>query len=242
MSSGMFGWVVAATVVHFGALVSLSLRAAAEASSPAPTEIDIAPLVEAPPREEPTNTQAAPVAAQPPTVAPKTIAPRPVAKAAAMVVVNDPAKASDDPISFPDDPDGDEPGVGIVAKNGSAKAATAPPAPSATTPPRPVAPPASAAPPAIVNLSRKPSLSEANACKGFFPAAADDDEAVVSLEVSVRASGEVAAVTVVAETPRGQGFGAAARSCLLTRRFMPALDANGQPTPAATPIRVHFAR
>ena len=94
----------------------------------------------------------------------------------------------------------------------------------------------------VLNLSRKPSLDVPDVCKGYFPTAADDDRALVTLRVIVRASGAVQSATVVAEDPSGQGFGAAARTCLLARTFTPGLDEAGHPAMAQTTVNVRFSR
>ncbi len=52
--------------------------------------------------------------------------------------------------------------------------------------------------------SRKPTLSDPNACKGFFPSDAEDDLAQVSLLVVVKPNGQVVSASVVAENPKGQ--------------------------------------
>ena len=59
--------------------------------------------------------------------------------------------------------------------------------------------------------------------------------------VTVRPDGSPQSVKVVSDP--GNGFGRAARTCALGRRYQTGLDRAGQPTTAATPpIRVKFTR
>jgi len=148
-------------------------------------------------------------------------------------------------VSFVTDPNGGEYGSGVVAKGGTAavglSGATLPAAPTASVVAPPPPPKATVEAP-VENLSRKPSLDVPDACKGYFPSSADDDRAVVTLRVTVRANGEVAAAHVVSESPKGQGFGAAARGCLLARKFTPGLDEAGRPALAQATVNVRFSR
>jgi len=52
----------------------------------------------------------------------------------------------------------------------------------------------------------------------------------------------VSKVSVIAETPSAQGFGAAAKSCMLSKRFTPALDRQGRPVSTAVRVNVRFRR
>ena len=98
------------------------------------------------------------------------------------------------------------------------------------------------APPASPNLSRAPSLDEPDACRGFFPAEAGFDSAKVDLVVVVQAGGRVTSATIVRESPAGEGFGAAARACLLSKRFTPGANRAGRAVTASAAVRVHFTR
>jgi len=148
---------------------------------------------------------------------------------------------SADPVSFLSDPNGGAYGSGVVAHGGQAAHGLG----SATIPPPP-------APSKVdgngdgltsaANLSRPPSLDEPDACRGFFPAEAAVDVAKVDLMVVVQAEGKVTRVTIARETPQGEGFGQAARACLLSKRFTPGADRSGRAVAASTAVRVHFTR
>jgi protein TonB len=76
-----------------------------------------------------------------------------------------------------------------------------------------------------------------------FPPEADVaqiDEALVTLEVDVRADGTPAAVRIVKDP--GNGFGREARRYAMTQRFQTALDHDGKPIPSTATIPVHFSR
>jgi protein TonB len=100
-----------------------------------------------------------------------------------------------------------------------------------------------AAPPAP-DKSRPPTLAGSTSWNCPFPAEADAegrDSAVATIIVKVRPDGSPESVSVVNDP--GSGFGRAARSCALTRRYQPGLDRDGNATTASTPpIRVRFSR
>ncbi len=77
-----------------------------------------------------------------------------------------------------------------------------------------------------------------------FPPEADGDSidrADVVIRVTVKPDGSPASVSVVSDP--GHGFGRAARSCALGRRYTAALDRTGAAVTQATPsITVHFTR
>lgn len=106
--------------------------------------------------------------------------------------------------------------------------------------------PLTAAPPPKVapteDLSRNPTLGNPNACKGFFPSDADDDSGQVQVLVTVAPTGQVTTANVLLENPKGQGFGKAARTCLLSTKLSPGLDAEGKPTTKSLPISIKFIR
>lgn len=81
-----------------------------------------------------------------------------------------------------------------------------------------------------------------NICKNYFPADADDDSGLVQVLVNVDAAGKVSTATVLAEDPKGQGFGRQARACLLSSKLNPALDVEGKPISKSMTINVHFTR
>jgi hypothetical protein len=92
------------------------------------------------------------------------------------------------------------------------------------------------------DLSRPPRLNERDPCRGFFPRNTLEDSARATVLVVVTKSGVVSSARVVGETPLGQGFGAAARSCMLSKRFEPALDRAGRAAATSLQVRVRFNR
>ena len=76
-----------------------------------------------------------------------------------------------------------------------------------------------------------------------FPPEADTaqiDEAVVSIEVSVKADGSPGVVRVMSDP--GNGFGRMAYQCALRQHFAPALDVEGNPVPGVIRVPVRFNR
>ncbi|APR79757.1 Ferric siderophore transport system, periplasmic binding protein TonB [Minicystis rosea] len=76
-----------------------------------------------------------------------------------------------------------------------------------------------------------------------FPPEADAeqiDQAVVTVQVTVRPDGSAVSANVVADP--GHGFGRAARVCALARRYNPALDKTGSPILSSAPVNVRFNR
>lgn len=251
-SGRVSGWLVAALVAHAGLAFVLARNAhAAIPAPPPPIEVDLAePPPPPPPKEpdppkpiehEPEAALAAPV--QKPVAH---AAPAP-AKAGAILAARDdvPTSKGEEPVSFVTDPNGGEYGSGVVAKGGTANVGlpgAALPTATATAAPVIAPPPKPSVEAPVANLSRKPSLDVPDACKGWFPSSAEDDHALVTLRVIVRANGSVQSANVVAENPKGQGFGAAARTCLLARTFTPGLDEAGNPAMAQTTVNVRFSR
>ncbi len=247
---------VAGLALHGAFAVALGTQPRAQAAPVAPpTEIDFEPAPEpepvpapAPaPAPEPDSKQPAPAAKPLTAPAPKAAAPA-AAKAGALLTAK--SAAAEEPVSFVTDPDGTTYGSGVVAKAGTAEVgaegAQAGGVPSGTGT-APAAPKVvgSGTGDAIVpasDLSRGPALREPDACKGYFPSSADDDVATVSVTVVIKPNGDVASASVVFESPKGQGFGAAARSCLLGKRFDPGLDVNGKAVTTSTKVTVRFSR
>jgi len=95
---------------------------------------------------------------------------------------------------------------------------------------------------AASDLSQAPRLRRADPCHGFFPKSARDDIASAVVRVVVDTQGVASRVSVVSETPPGQGFGAAARTCMLEQNFLPALDRAGRAAATAVNVNVHFSR
>ena len=76
-----------------------------------------------------------------------------------------------------------------------------------------------------------------------FPPEADAeqiDQAVVTVQVTVRPDGTALSATVTANP--GHGFGRAARTCALARRYTAALDRVGNAVLSSTPVNVRFSR
>jgi hypothetical protein len=215
------------------------------------TEIELAPPPEPPPAEKI-------VSPEPPSDAPAPLrnvtaakpAAAPAAAKAGRVITAAPtpsAPTTDEPVSFASDENGGTFGSGVVAKGGTAAIGVANAKAngvvgSQPTAPAPVANSGGSSLVAAADLSRAPALRDPGACKGFFPSTAEDDVASVSLMIVVQPTGKVSSASVVAETPRGQGFGGAARVCLLANAFTPPLDKAGRAVATSTKVTVRFSR
>ena len=145
-----------------------------------------------------------------------------------------------------DDPHGASYGGGVVAVGGTA-AIGAPGARVTASPGNaPLAPvtarPVGDALTPLADLSRKPRLPGGDPCHGFFPRAAQDDSGDVAVLVTVAKSGRVSQTQLISETPAGQGFGAAARTCLSSQTFVPALDRAGNAAATAIRVNLRFSR
>ena len=225
-----------AFAVHGAPSVLVPLPQVTEIELPPPPEPDkVTPPPEA--KEDPAAQPSKPSAAPPPQAA----------RAGALLTAKDNAPSSkDEPlVDFVTDPNGTSYGSGVVARGGTAdhgeRGATAKGVGNAAAPPA-AASPVGAGLTAAADLSRRASLSEANACAGFYPSEASADSGTVALTLVVRADGVVTSAAVVSESPPGQGFGLAARACLQRKRFEPSLDRAGTAVSAATTIRVRFVR
>jgi protein TonB len=204
---------------------------------PPPPEPDPEPVAEVPQPQAPVPQDTKPTAEPPPPAA---------AKAGQLLASDEPAGA-DDPVAFPSDPNGQEYGSGVVGKGGTADVgglgAKVGGVPGGTGTGVPNPGPVAAAPAvAAADLSRKPALRPGDDCGRVFPSDADDDHAVVTVRVTVDPSGAVKNAAVMEENPRGQGFGAAARSCLRAKTLVPALGRDGKPVEATQVFRVNFDR
>jgi protein TonB len=209
-----------------------------ELLAPTPEEVPPPPPAEAPSPPEP-------VPASTPVV--RAAAPPPAARAAALIT----AKAEqpsdqrpDEPFDFTSDPNGTQYGGGVVAVGGTADFGVrgAAPVRVAAQAPRATTQAFGDAVLPLADLSRRPALGEADPCRGFFPGAASYDSAETSVFVVVSKSGRVTQARVVRETPSGQGFGAAARACMLSKTFTPALDRAGSPAATSLRVNVRFRR
>lgn len=202
-----------------------------------------------PPMPEPEPTPA-PQPAVPHETKPDNTPPPPAAKVGNLLTSTD--DKQDDPnqktYDFVTDPNGDEYGSGNAAKGGTADhgapgaAASGKPGGTGTGGNGPPGPAAAPPGPPPVDKSRAASLTVDNPCKGFFPGDADDDLATVQVLVTVKPDGGVQTVSVVSENPKGQGFGKAARSCMLSAKFNPAFDKTGAPTAITQQFNIRFTR
>jgi hypothetical protein len=162
------------------------------------------------------------------------------AKVGALLTSGETADSAD-PVAFFSDPNGGAYGSGVVARGGQAEHGVGPTVAASAFAPAPGRAHADGVTPAA-NLSRPPSLDEPDACRGFFPTEAAVDTAKVDLVVIVQAGGRVTSVTIARESPEGEEFGQAARTCLLSKRFTPGADRDGRAVSASTAVRVHFTR
>jgi len=227
-SSALFAVVALAAHCAVGSLLARHARAATNEPPAPPTEVEFV----APP--DPPKPVAVPVPEEvrEDRVAVPTTAGRPARAAparAAAVVTAAGAPNDGDPVTFFAD------ASGTAYAQGPSGPATTGAAPTAR-PPTP-----SAAPPKKQQTMTPPRLVETNPCRGFFPTHADDDTATVTMLVEVQPNGRVTTALVVAESPLGQGFGVAARTCMLSRRFVAATE-DGVEVAAKATVNVHFSR
>lgn len=236
------GWLLALLTHAAGAAWMIERPRAASLRTPPPVELEF--IAPPPPAPEPEH-----VPEPPPPEAPAPKAPVNVTRAAPAAAragalhtaaPQTPAAQTDDTLDFTTDPNGTTYGGGVVAVGGTAAfGATGAKADGrVNAPPVHSAVPAGPSLTALADLSRKPGL-RADPCHGFFPAQAIDDSGDVGVLVTVASDGHVLNTTLVSESPRGQGFGAAARNCLQRERLSPALDRAGKP--AATAIRINLS-
>ncbi len=214
-----------------------------------PVDVEfVDPPAPPPPPPEPEPEPEAPKsdAKAEPTSAP---APPAAARAGALhLAKSEPASAAqnDEAVDFTNDPNGASYGGGVVAVGGTAQfgAAGARATPFAGLAPKaPPAPkPAGDTLVPLSDLSRKPALPGSDPCRGFFPSGAQDDVGDVAVLVTVNASGRVTNTQLLSEAPSKQGFGAAARTCLASQHFVPALDRGGNAAATAVRVNLRFSR
>jgi protein TonB len=201
-----------------------------------------------PPEPAPLPEQDTPVRSVP-RARPEPPPPAPAAAGALLTAKEDPhePQATEELVDFASDPNSHVYGGGVVAVGGTGtvggRGVASRAAAAATRPAPPPPPPRSkdVLTPAA-DLSQKPHLNESDPCRGFFPQGALDDTAQVGVMVVVAQTGSVEQATVVLESPGGQGFGNAARACMLSKRFTPARDRSGDPTATAVRVNVRFRR
>lgn len=240
------GWVLAIGSHAAAALLFTQHRAdAAIEHTPPPVDVEFLSPPEPPPPARAVPPEAAPVSHAIAAAA----APPAAARAGALHLAKaDVAKAQqpEAPVDFTTDPNGASYGGGVVAVGGTATfgAAGAKVSPVVGSAPqaRPTAGPVGDALTPASDLSRKPRLPGSDPCHGFFPGTANDDVGDVAVLVTIGKSGRVLQSQLVSESPRGQGFGAAARACLAGQTFVPALDRAGNSAATAVRVNIRFSR
>lgn len=247
---GATSWVVAVGAHLLAAGLAFSevrpapepLRAVEIELAPPPPPIVPEPQVPEPPPP-------APVAAAEPAPAARALAapPQPARAGALLTAKADPTPApgADEPVDFTNDPTVVGFGSGVVAvggraTHGVAQARLAPVAGTGSAPVGRAAAGDGLTP--LSDLSRKPSLGESDPCRGYFPSGATDDSASAAVMVTIGKNGSVSSVRLLSETPPKQGFGAAARTCMSSKRFTPGLDRDGNPAATAVRVNVRFSR
>jgi hypothetical protein len=238
----------ALALVAHTAIATYALGRSVEVSrEPPPLAVEfLEPIPEPPPLPQPEPEAAPPERAE--RAAPPSAAPPPAARAANLMTAKEDlpsAQAPDEPFDFTTDPNGSTYGGGVVARGGTAdfgvKGATVAPSRAPVSRERPGANPSGELV-ALSNLSRKPALGDSDPCRGFFPSSAQDDTATTGVFVVLSKAGRVTSARVVAESPAGQGFGAAARACMLTKSFVPALDRSGNAAATSLRVNIRFRR
>jgi outer membrane biosynthesis protein TonB len=238
MSTSLAPWVAAALALHAGlAFIRPHAPEPSRAVAP-PMEIDLSVPAPATLPERAPEPQPAPAPAHAPAVARASPAPAPAARAAPLLTAAPSPNA--DPVAFVTDPSGNAFGYGVVARGGTATQASAAPAGAPEGPTRPIAAAPVSTPPS--DWTRGPRLDETDPCRGFFPRHAIADVGRAALVVIIEPDGHVASATVTEESPAGDGFGEAARTCLRTKAFAPALGRQGEPTRARATVHIRFSR
>lgn len=241
------GWGVALGAHVLAASLALNEIRRPEPAPP-PVEVELvapeppppAPVAAPPPKDEP--------APQPPSaVKPASAPPQPAQAGALLTAKDDPAPSptAEEPVDFTNDPTALGFGAGVVAIGGKAKLGLANARMSDAPPaavPAGLGRAAGDGLTAVSDLSRKPSLGEADPCRGHFPSAASDDVATAAVLVTISKTGSVSSVKLLSESPPKQGFGAAARSCMAGKRFSPGLDRDGKPAATAVRVNIRFVR
>jgi protein TonB len=244
------GRIAIAALLALGAHLGFALWAPehvpAPRAVPAPVEVEFAQREPPPPPPAPVAAPEPPAPAPAPVrAAPKIAAPPAAAKAAAVMTAAPTApdpSPSDEPFDFTSDPTSTVLSSGVVAVGGTGAhgLAGAQLGGRGTEPVH--APVRGDGLTAAGDLSQSPRLRESDPCRGYFPSSARDDVAAAVVRVIVNQQGIATSANVVSESPSGQGFGAAARTCMLQQRFSPALDRQGRPAATAVNVNVKFSR
>lgn len=247
----VLGWSVALGAHALAAGLALSEQHRPSPPAPALTVELVAPEPPPPPPppvQPPISPPEPQLAAHAPTVKAAAAPPEPARAGALLTAKADPVPtpAADEPVDFTNDPSVLGFGSGVIAVGGKAQVGTANARPGAASPstgasgvaPRTTGEALTAA----SDLSRKPALGESDPCRGYFPSRATDDVASAAVMVTIAKSGAVSNVRILSESPAGQGFGAAARTCIGSKRFSPGLDRDGNPTATAIRVNIRFMR
>jgi len=243
------GWLLA-LASHAGAALLFANQHRAVESERTPPPVDVEFVTPPEPEPPPPLPEEAPpeVAKAAPANAPAAAPPAAARAGALHTAAPDaaPAQQTEEAVDFTTDPNGKSYGGGVVAVGGTAAFGAAGARVSPVAGNSALAPPASR--PAgdgltpAANLSRKPRLPGSDPCRGFFPGAAQDDVGDVAVMVTIAKSGRVSQTQLLSESPRGQGFGAAARTCLASQSFIPALDRDGNAAATAIRVNLRFSR
>jgi hypothetical protein len=79
-------------------------------------------------------------------------------------------------------------------------------------------------------------------CRRYFPVSAKANHGEVQIDVHVDPSGRARFRRLLAETPRGQGFGSAAAACAQALRFAPARNGAGMAIAGSAKLELRFDR
>jgi protein TonB len=225
----LYAWILVSIALHAG-LARIRLEAPRDARVDPRPPVEVEVVAPPPRREEPRVTE--PETRTPLRHAPARRAPAPAPRVPAVLTSGE---ADDGAAAFPPAHDGPPPSP---AHDDEPVTFAAEPT-YGVRPPKPTAQPA---PAKNENLSRPARLDEADPCRGHFPTTARADGGTVTLAIAVDARGAVTSAAVVSESPAGEGFGAAARACLLEKRFSPARGGDGRATASSAGVRIHFSR
>ena len=245
----LVGWALALGSHAAAALLFASHHGASTVErTPPPVDVEFVNLPEPEPPPPPPEAPAAEPARAMATSAPAA-APPPAARAGALHTAAPdaaPPQQAEEAVDFTTDPNGKSYGGGVVAASGTAAFGVAGARVSPVPGSAPLAPvtarPAGDALTPASNLSRKPQLPGSDPCRGFFPGSAQDDVGDVAVMVTIGKTGRVSNTQLLSENPRGQGFAGAARACMASQSFVPALDRDGNPAATAIRVNLRFSR
>jgi outer membrane biosynthesis protein TonB len=241
--------VLIAFAAHAGVGLYATQRTAEAKEAVPPVNVELTfrepPPPEPAPAPEPPKEPDPPKLEAPKPAVAKVAAPPPAARAGAVLTAAPdptPEPRAAEPFDFTSDPNSHVYGSGVVAVGGTATHGLAGARVGGTG----IAPKRDTAPGdgliAAGDLSQKPRLRQADPCRGFFPDTARDDVAAATVRVVIGKDGKPRSANLVNESPAGQGFGAAARRCMLDQTFVPAIDREGNEAATAINVNVRFSR